>query len=300
MRAGARPRAALLGSILLAAAGCGGAESTSASSAAATTGSAQAPSSTASARPTTGAWPSTTTSISGRLTPTSGTPAATGNPKPSAKGSPKKACGPEPKGRIDGKAAQAIVFPPPGTHHEWPNGTVILRACATSGLPVTYDVEQELVGGERRCKLARQGGQWRIVGIRPVASCSVVAKQGGDDRYAEAAPVRRGFRMGRQVVRVNWEKTPKSGTPGSTVTAVVNLSSAAAFTGYFQLSATGSCNEPPPLSVSGSKSYEVPFAVQLHQEVGSCTLAVGFLSDSIDTGGVARVQIDVKNPPPSP
>ncbi|WP_329477745.1 hypothetical protein OG555_36965 [Kribbella sp. NBC_01484] len=95
-------------------------------------------------------------------------------------------CGTPPSGQSpDGKLPQRIVFPSPG-NHQWPDTKVTLRACATSGLKVVYQLHGEASGGgcyvvdPTSTTLQFQG---------PVGSCAITATQPGNSTYAPAASV---------------------------------------------------------------------------------------------------------------
>ncbi|MGV9360125.1 hypothetical protein [Amycolatopsis sp. NPDC003731] len=117
--------------------------------------------------------------------------------KPAGPGTPANACGTPPTGRApDGRAQQRIVFPPPGAH-QWPDTQVTMRACATSGLPVTYQFQDG--GRERSCRVSDPvGTTFRSQGV-PI-TCQVTATQAGNAAFAPAAPVTAPWAVNKLVI----------------------------------------------------------------------------------------------------
>lgn len=101
-------------------------------------------------------------------------------------GAPANACGTPPDGRApDGRAQQRIVFPALGSH-QWPDTQVTMRACATSGLPVTYQFQNGGRGGP--CWVSDPAATTVSSQGVPM-SCQVTATQAGNAAFSPAAPV---------------------------------------------------------------------------------------------------------------
>ncbi len=117
--------------------------------------------------------------------------------KPAGPGTPANACGTPPTGRApDGRAQQRIVFPSPGAH-QWPDTKVTLHACATSGLPVTYQFENGGRGGS--CRVSDPvGTTYGSQGV-PI-HCQVTAIQAGNAAFAPAAPVTGTWAVNKMVI----------------------------------------------------------------------------------------------------
>ncbi|MGW2826645.1 hypothetical protein ACWC24_37565 [Streptomyces sp. NPDC001443] len=124
------------------------------------------------------------------------------------------------------------MFPSPGTDHTYPDTRAPLRACATSGLPVSYAYEPQ-----ENCHT--EGGQVVLNGT--TGSCTVIASQPGDSAWAPARAVRREFRVGPQWVTASWADPPvRLSYPGVTVVRV-RIAGSQPFNGFVEMTTAGAC-----------------------------------------------------------
>ncbi len=108
-------------------------------------------------------------------------------------------CGPAPSGRAsDGRSLQKIYFPDPGVNHQWPDRSVRLKACSTSGLPITYRLQDG-----RTCHVEDPSAN-PLQSQSYELSCAITATQAGDPRFAPAAPVTRTWAYGKLVITLAW------------------------------------------------------------------------------------------------
>ncbi|WP_165553008.1 hypothetical protein [Kribbella speibonae] len=140
--------------------------------------------------------PGPITSHSTSRTPTTGpTSTHTQGPtgKPPTGPPPRNPCGTPPTGRSpDGKLRQRIVFQPPG-NHQWPDNTLKLRGCSTSGLRVAYEFSENGHGPnchvEDPAAATVQGQGYNI-------TCRITATQPGNGTYAAATPITHTWMVG--------------------------------------------------------------------------------------------------------
>ncbi|MFI9454711.1 hypothetical protein [Amycolatopsis sp. NPDC052450] len=119
----------------------------------------------------------------------------------SVPGAPANPCGTPPAGRTqDGRAHQRIVFPALGTH-QWPDAEVTMRACATSGLPVAYQL-QNGGRGDGCWTSALTNGTVRA-SVVPL-TCEVTATQAGNAAFAPAQPVVVTWTVNKLAVKIGW------------------------------------------------------------------------------------------------
>jgi hypothetical protein len=173
----------------------------------------------------------------------------------------------------NGKRPQQVVFPPPGTDHEWPNTKFPLRACATSGLLVTY----ELVGQNTNCTLSASGSKTYIIAKTVSASCTVAARQDGDSNWAPAPGQERPFRVGTLKVKLEWADA--GAKLGTKTTLQVRVISSSAFHGP-----TITAFSSPPCSVSTDRNYKggsIPVTVSTTATSGTCDVTVRLNGQSI-------------------
>ncbi|TCC24860.1 hypothetical protein [Kribbella speibonae] len=189
----------------------------------------------------------------------------------------------------DGRLRQTIVFPSPG-NHQWPDNAITLRGCATSGLPVTYQLRNP--GGGEYCDVvdpkatrlqARQGA---------LIDCAITAMQRGNSEYAEAASVTRRWRVGRMATVIAftgastlvWTKDDDTVDVTLRISAAHPVPSIHMTTGVEGLCTSAVLQEP-------SEDRQLPtFTVKLGEpagERGSCTMTVHLGADSLTDGSEA-------------
>jgi hypothetical protein len=175
----------------------------------------------------------------------------------------KNACGKPPTGRSpDGKALQRIVFQSPG-RHQWPDTSVTLQACSTSGLPVRFELEE---GGRGNKCWVWEPGSTTLRAQPQTVSCWIKAHQDGNGQYAPAETVTRTWVVGQLVVTSSWTSDStvllyRSSSPKVTLsaraTAVHGIPSILVYVG-----ATGSCKDPvAPERIGNGRATDIRFEV---------------------------------------
>ncbi|MFC3452322.1 hypothetical protein [Amycolatopsis speibonae] len=211
--------------------------------------------------------------------------------KSPAPGSPANPCGKPPAGPAeDGRAQQRIVFPALGTH-QWPDVEVTMRACATSGLPVAYQLQNGGRGGS--CWASALTGVTTRAQSVPL-TCEVTATQAGNAAFAPAQPVVLTWMVNKLAVKIGWLGSADTlvyspGNPGATlqvrVTAMHDLPRLMIYT-----RANGACSiAQAPTSIGGSGGAAITFDVRVAlvdpgTQAGSCDLRVSVDSNQIAIG----------------
>jgi len=248
--------------------------------------------------PTTAEASSTTaaesTSASSTTDPSSKAPSRTsGAPKPSGgpRAGPVNACAVPPAGRApDGRALQRIVFPDPGSH-QWPDSEVTLRACSTSGLPVTYQFED---GGPARSCWVSDPTATTVQAQGGLASCKVTASQLGNAEFAPAEPVTVTWIVNKLAVKIGWigeADTLVYSMSAATVNLQVKVTAMHDIP-YLTVDthATGACSiAQAPSSVGGTEKKDITFDVKVAltdpgQEGASCDLYIDVRSNQVVDG----------------
>ncbi|WP_410608293.1 hypothetical protein [Amycolatopsis sp. lyj-109] len=196
--------------------------------------------------------------------------------KPAGPGTPANACGAPPTGRApDGRAQQRIVFPSPGAH-QWPDTQVTMHACATSGLPVTYQFENGGRGGS--CRVSDPvGTTYGSQGV-PI-SCQVTATQAGNAAFAPAAPVTGTWAVNKMVITYGVlgsaeYLTYSAANPKATIqvrlTAIHDIPQVEMST-----QATGACSPPNSMRVGGTGGRDIIVNVEITLTAqGDCDINV--------------------------
>jgi hypothetical protein len=216
--------------------------------------------------------PSSTTSSTGAGSSTSSHGSNPTGPKGSGTAAPlppvNHACPARTTGLSGGKWRQAIYLQSLGSH-EFPRELVRVRACSSSGLPVTLALARN-----NNCVLHGVD----LDAVDPPASCDVVASQRGDSRFAAASTVSSSYRAIRQQIVGSWGG-PAAGTSFSlgstgvlTVTVVVTSASSFDESGLGVTGADSSvCGFWQFDSFSGSGTVRKTVEISL-AGVGKCTL----------------------------
>lgn len=238
---------------------------------------------------------STVPGSSGTVPGLSGSVPGLSSPRPAATAQrdPINACGAPPSGRApDGRALQRIVFPNPGVH-QWPDSEVSLRACSTSGLPVTYQFEN---GGRGGTCYVNDPTATTVRFQSGLGSCEITANQTGNAEFAPAEPVTVTWIVNKLAIRVGLVGTAETlfyRPSASRVTLQVRATAIHPIPvlGVFR-SADGTCSIPPGVlpSIGGTGSNDITFDVEVEltdpgEQVGSCTLTVGVYANQITNGG---------------
>jgi hypothetical protein len=149
---------------------------------------------------------------------------------------------------------------------------VILRACASSGLPISYS----LAAGNDHCVLS---GNVLDVAASP-ARCSVIASQAGNAQWAAAPPVSQPYRLANQFVQGNW------GTPDPAVAisqsslmfmVQIVITSSSSFEigdAHVESADQDICQSADYGSVSGNRGATISLSIKLGSKTGDCTLAM--------------------------
>lgn len=223
---------------------------------------------------------------------TSGVPRSSGPKVPvGVPSGPVNACGVPPAGKaLDGRSLQRIYFPDPGSH-QWPDSEMTLRACATSGLPVTYQLENGGRGGD--CYVSDPTATTvRAQGI-PL-SCEITAKQAGNAEFAPAEPATATWTVGKLAVTLGWVGTDDSLVylPSSPTAAVQLRVTAMHSIPPLQVSthADGACRvRYAPMSVGRNEEKDITFDLELvltdpAGQPASCDLRVSVHSNHVVDG----------------
>jgi hypothetical protein len=238
-----------------------------------------------------GSVPGSSGSVPGR----SGSVPGLSSPRPpvTAQRGPINACGVPPSGRApDGRALQRIVFPDPGVH-QWPDSEVSLRACSTSGLPVTYQFEN---GGRGGTCYVNDPTATTVRFQSGLGSCQITAHQTGNAEFAPAEPVIVTWIVNKLAIRVGLMGTAetliyRSSAARVTLQVRVTAINAIPVLTVFR-SAYGTCSIPPGVlpSIGGKGSNDITFDVEVDltdpgEQVASCTVTVGVHANQITNGG---------------
>ncbi len=225
---------------------------------------------------------STRPTTDGPAKPTDNPPSkqtSTPNPPP-----PINSCGPAPSGHApDGRSLQKIYFPDPGTNHQWPDRTVKLKACSTSGLPITYQLEDGGRGGS--CHVQDPAAN-PLTAQGETLSCRITATQGGDKRFAQAAPVTKTWAYGKLVITLAWtsattELRYNASDPVVTLTArataIHPFPTLATYAGVVAAASNSCSSATNPGVIGGNKqtSFDLTIRVTLTDpgdQVGTCQL----------------------------
>ncbi|EMD24214.1 hypothetical protein [Amycolatopsis azurea] len=211
-------------------------------------------------------------------------------PPSSAPGGPGNPCGKPPAGTAaDGRAQQRIVFTPPGTH-QWPDVDVTFRACATSGLPVGFQLQNGGRGGS--CWAATLTGATTRAQSVPL-TCEVTATQAGNAAFAPAQPVVLTWMVNKLAVKIGWLGSAdtlvytagKVVTLQARVTAMHDIPPLMIYT-----RAEGACSiAEAPDRTGGTGGAAITFGVRVAlldpgAQPGSCDLRVAVDSNHIAIG----------------
>ncbi len=292
-RVGARAAAATA-VLVLGLAACGSSETPTAASAGATSTSAQGTAGTTPSANNRGG----STGTTGTRTSKPTTPPGTRTASPTVSSTGRNPCRGTSGTGASGKRRQTIHFPQLG-ERRFPEVAVALRACATSGLPVSY----ELAGQNTGCQLQQRNGVWHVFVSNAGQSCTVRALQGGDDEYEQAEPVDRPFRVAFQIVALRWGRHATSAPPNSSVRIPVRVTSRDPLAATIMIEVDrGPCSRPETQFVKESTAYDLVFVVGTGATAGECTLSVSAQSSNISGGGAgpAYIRVGDPGPPPSP
>lgn len=179
---------------------------------------------------------SSSSASEGSHTPGGGNGSSSGN----GGGGASRRCGiTPPTGTTDGRRTQSVVFPPPGTDHTYPHTSTTLRGCATSGLPVRYELDEN-----SGCQLTSANGVYTVsIGFSTTGDCTILAFQDGDATWSPAGPVRGEFTVGYQPISVLWaDPLRPMHYPSDPVPVRIRIESPDPFTGgMLSMTAEGSC-----------------------------------------------------------
>ncbi|OXM44849.1 hypothetical protein CFP75_33045 [Amycolatopsis alba DSM 44262] len=166
-----------------------------------------------------------------------------------------------------------------------------LRACATSGLPVTYQLQNGGRGGS--CWAADFAGTTTRAQSVPL-SCEVTATQAGNAAFAPAQPVVLTWMVNKLAVKIGWLGSADTlfySAPGHVATLQVRVTAMHAIPPLMiYTQANGACGEPEaPRSVGGTNSAAITFTVRVPltdpgAQPGSCDLRVSVDSNQIANG----------------
>lgn len=181
-------------------------------------------------------------------------------------------------GQSGGRWRQAIHLDSPGTTHEYPDQSVRVHACATSGLPVSL----ALGSGAINCLL--QGDLVEATDVP--ASCTVVASQAGDRTFAPATAVSAGYRVALQSVIGAWGSPPAGSTVslanGLTVSVVISSHGSFDIGELALQSADDSvCSTVVVGRVNGNGTATTTVNVPLHT-TGTCTLTMSIVGAELN------------------
>lgn len=217
--------------------------------------------------------------------------------QPAAPGGQGNPCGKPPAGTAaDGRAQQRIVFTPPGTH-QWPDVDLTLRACATSGLPVRFQLQNGGRGGG--CWAAALSGATTRASTVPL-TCEITATQDGNTAFAPAQPVVQTWMVNKLAVKIGWlgsADTLVYSAAGHVATLQVRVTAMHPIPPLMiYTQADGACSEAAaPRGVGGTGSAAITFDVRVTlqdpgAQPGSCDLRV-----SVDSNQVANGSYDIRH-----
>lgn len=183
-----------------------------------------------------------------------------------------------------GRWQQSIYFPAPGSH-SYPDSHVVLRACASSGLPISY-----ALASNTNCLLT--GADLDVVSAP--ADCTVVATQAGNASWAPAGAVSRGFHVSNQYVDGSWggaaPSVPISRQAGSFVVQVILSSTSSFQVGDVAVASDNEavCQSADAGTVTANGSATLSLTITLGGPTGSCTLTMQVTGSALSV--VNRVQ----------
>jgi hypothetical protein len=183
--------------------------------------------------------------------------------------------------RIGSQWTQTISFPEIGAF-QYPAAHVHLAGCATSGLPLTYELADN-----NNCDL---NGSELDVQSAP-ADCTVVARQAGNGQWRAAAPVSRSYSVSQQPIDGSWGP-PNAGThvalSAGKFTIRVNISSNSSFQAFVTLiSRTEAvCASSDLVEIDGNGKGQADISISLNGP-GQCTLGMDISGIAISAAGTA-------------
>ena len=125
----------------------------------------------------------------------------------------------------------------------------------------------ELTENNGNCQLLRTGQGWILKAEVVSAECTVTARQAGDGQYAPAVPVSRDYRVGFQLVSLEWVDPPSVLTYRTTDSSAelrIRVRSPSALDGMaVSANASGACTDGPGGSASGPVPLIVTVSVTL-------------------------------------